>query len=204
MSWETTPTGPALVIWAIAQAGTLFVLWLRARNDSRNARVSQIETLSAALNSALGSLDVMRRRQDDTERARAAERETASLARIEQQNAIDALKDEQARLCKLVEVQAQEIARLQAENIELKARIGTLEQERNALRSERDALRRERDSLSRESDDLRRSTSALKVRVEELEREVESLKKGTGAPPATESDAGEAQKENAESEETGS
>lgn len=179
---DITPTGPALIAWTVVQVGTLFVLWMRARNDSRNARVSQIETLSNALNAALGSLDVMRRRQDETEQARTAERLAANQERIRLENALDALKDEQARLCELIDSQAAELARLKDENARLQERVLKIEMER-------DALRHERDALSRERDELRKETVALQDRVAELEREVETLKKkGTGPlgePPVT-------------------
>ena len=171
---DITPTGPALIAWTIVQVGTLFVLWMRARNDSQNARVGQIETLSNALNAALRSLDVMRQRQDDTEQARAAERLTANAERIRLENALDALKDEQERLYALVETQAAELARLKDENARLQERVLKLEMERDALSRERDALRKETVALQQES-------VALKERVAELEREVETLKKkGTG------------------------
>ena len=179
---DITPTGPALIAWTVVQVGTLFVLWMRARNDSRNARVSQIETLSNALNAALGSLDVMRRRQDETEQARTAERLAANQERIRLENALDALKDEQARLCELIDSQAAELKRLKDENARLQERVLKIEMER-------DALRHERDALSRERDELRKETVALQDRVAELEREVETLKeKGTGPlgePPVT-------------------
>lgn len=179
---DITPTGPALIAWTVVQVGTLFVLWMRARNDSRNARVGQIETLSNALNAALGSLDVMRRRQDETEQARTAERLAANQERIRLENALDALKDEQARLCELIDSQAAELARLKDENARLQERVLKIEMER-------DALRHERDALSRERDELRKETVALQDRVAELEREVETLKKkGTGPlgePPVT-------------------
>jgi len=178
---DITPTGPALIAWTIVQVGTLFVLWMRARNDSQNARVGQIETLSNALNAALRSLDVMRQRQDDTEQARAAERLTANAERIRLENALDALKDEQERLYALVETQAAELARLKDENARLQERVLKLEMERDALSRERDALSRERDALRKETVALQQESVALKERVAELEREVETLKKkGTG------------------------
>lgn len=186
---DITPTGPALIAWTVVQVGTLFVLWMRARNDSRNARVSQIETLSNALNAALGSLDVMRRRQDETEQARTAERLAANEERIRLENALDALKDEQARLCELIDSQAAELARLKDENARLQERVLKIEMERDALRHERDALSRERDALRKETVALQQESVALKERVAELEREVETLKKkGTGPlgePPVT-------------------
>jgi len=185
---DITPTGPALIAWTVVQVGTLFVLWMRARNDSRNARVGQIETLSNALNAALGSLDVMRRRQDETEQARAAERLAANEERIRLENALDALKDEQARLCELIDSQAAELARLKDENARLQERVLKIEMERDALRHERDALSRERDALRKETVALQQESVALKERVAELEREMETLKKkGTGSlePPDT-------------------
>lgn len=185
---DITPTGPALIAWTVVQVGTLFVLWMRARNDSRNARVGQIETLSNALNAALGSLDVMRRRQDETEQARAAERLAANEERIRLENALDALKDEQARLCELIDSQAAELARLKDENARLQERVLKIEMERDALRHERDALSRERDALRKETVALQQESVALKERVAELEREVETLKKkGAGSlePPDT-------------------
>lgn len=185
---DITPTGPALIAWTVVQVGTLFVLWMRARNDSQNARVGQIETLSNALNAALRSLDVMRQRQDDTEQARAAERLAANAERIRLENALDALKDEQERLYALVETQAAELARLKDENARLQERVLKLEMERDALRHERDALSRERDALRKETVALQQESVALKERVAELEREVETLKKkGTGSlePPET-------------------
>lgn len=185
---DITPTGPALIAWTVVQVGTLFVLWMRARNDSRNARVGQIETLSNALNAALGSLDVMRRRQDETEQARAAERLAANEERIRLENALDALKDEQARLCELIDSQAAELKRLKDENARLQERVLKIEMERDALRHERDALSRERDALRKETVALQQESVALKERVAELEREVETLKKkGAGSlePPDT-------------------
>lgn len=185
---DITPTGPALIAWTVVQVGTLFVLWMRARNDSQNARVGQIETLSNALNAALRSLDVMRQRQDETEQARTAERLAANQERIRLENALDALKDEQERLYALVETQAAELARLKDENARLQERVLKLEMERDALRHERDALSRERDALRKETVALQQESVALKERVAELEREVETLKKkGTGSlePPET-------------------
>ena len=94
----------------------------------------------------------------------------ANTLRIQQQNEMDGLKDEQREMRRTISDQAQEMKRLVAENSKVKERIVTLERERDELRRERDALRLEREELN--------------AKVYRLECEVEDLKKrGTGPLP---------------------
>jgi len=174
----------AVLLHNLSGMGVLVVLiigWWRSRNDAKNAQTEQIKTLSAALQAALGSLEVMRARQDATEQALSRERESASADRIAQQNALDKLSDQMDGLRK--------------ENAQLKARVASLEAERDALRKERDALRKERDELNRDQ-------AQMTTRIEELEREVMALKKkDTGPLEAPSDEPGEAAAETPEPKE---
>ena len=106
-----------LPVWII-----LIALYL----DYRRTRSTQVTTLSNSLNAALTSLDTMRTRQDETERALHEERSNYTNYRIAAENEIDGLREE--------------IASLVREVSELRSRIAQLEADLAHSHAERDAL----------------------------------------------------------------
>ncbi len=159
----------------------LIVNWWRSRNDSKNANSRQIEVLSTSLNSTTATLVSVTQRLDVVERERSAERESANVARIQLQNRIDKLEDEQrASLVQIADLKKQ-IEVLQAEG---RTKDNLLEQLRNrvnTLEKENCTLTAEKDELKTKLADMQRALVASEQRAETQAEQIDELKKrGTG------------------------
>ena len=90
--------------------------------------------------------------------------------------AIDALGRQISSLADQLNLEKQNVARLQREAQALSLQIGQMRAERDSLRTERDGLRGERDGLKSERDQLSLNIKALEAKSMDLQKETERQK----------------------------
>jgi chromosome segregation ATPase len=168
--------GSALAVFAF-----LVVNWWRTRNDAKSVQAKSIEVLTAANTSNVATIMSLQSRVEVVENERSAEREAANVARIQLQNRIEKLEDEQrASLAQIADLKRQ-IEVLQQEG---RNKDGLLEQLRkrvNALEKENCTLAAEKDKLENRLAEMQRALVASEKRAETQAAQIDELKKrGTG------------------------
>jgi chromosome segregation ATPase len=164
--------------------GLLIINWWRSRNDSKKNQISQIDVLSNSLNSTTTTLISVTQRLDVVERERSAERDAANVARIQFQNRIDKLEDDQRIANGTIADLKHQIEVLQQEG---RAKDGLLEQLRNrvnTLEKENCTLTAEKDELKTKLGDMQRALVASEQRAETQAQQIDKLNKRDTGPLA--------------------
>lgn len=152
----------------------LVVSWWRSRNDAKGVQAKALDVALAGVTGLTQTVEDLRTRANAREIATTKERETASALRIQLQDAVDVLKDEQRELRRIASEQAQEIKRLVVAGEE-SAKVRATEQ--LALSAKVESLLKEIDRLKAVITERDAQIVRLEAYIQERDTQMDALTK---------------------------